>query len=33
VPAVGTAEEFAKLIAEDRVGAKQVVLESGLPPQ
>jgi len=32
-PAVGTPEEFAKLIAEDRVAAKQVVQESGLPPQ
>ncbi len=33
VPAVGTAEDFAKVIAEGRVGAKQVVLELGLPPQ
>src|SRR5512143_1933456 len=33
VPAVGTPEDFAKTVAEGRVGAKQVVLESGLPPQ
>jgi tripartite-type tricarboxylate transporter receptor subunit TctC len=33
VPAVGTPEDFAKKVVEDRVGAKQVVLESGLPPQ
>jgi len=33
VPAVGTPEDFAKLIAEDRVGAKEVVKQSGLPPQ
>ncbi len=33
VPAVGTPEEFAKMIAEGRVGAKAVVAESGLPPQ
>jgi tripartite-type tricarboxylate transporter receptor subunit TctC len=33
VPAIGTPEEFAKTIAEGRVAAKQVVLDSGLPPQ
>ena len=33
VPAVGTPAEFAKTVAEGRAAAKEVVLESGLPPQ
>ena len=33
VPATGTPEDFAKTIKEGRVGAEQVVKESGLPPQ
>jgi tripartite-type tricarboxylate transporter receptor subunit TctC len=33
VPATGTPEDFAKTIKEGRVGAQQVVKESGLPPQ
>jgi tripartite-type tricarboxylate transporter receptor subunit TctC len=33
VPATGTPEDFAKAIAAGRVEAKQVVKESGLPPQ
>ncbi len=33
VPATGTPEDFAKTIKEGRVGAGQVVKESGLPPQ
>ena len=33
VPAVDTPEDFAKLIAEDRVGAKEVVAASGLAQQ
>lgn len=33
VPATGTPEDFAKTIKESRVGAQQVVKESGLPPQ
>ena len=33
VPAIGTPEAFAKDIAADRVGAQQVVKESGLEPQ
>lgn len=33
VPAVGSPEEFAKTVAEGRLGAKAVVAASGLPPQ
>jgi tripartite-type tricarboxylate transporter receptor subunit TctC len=33
VPATGAPEDFAKTIKEGRVGAEQVVKESGLPPQ
>jgi len=33
VPAVGTPEDFAKTVAEGRIGAKAVVAASGLPPQ
>jgi len=33
VPAVGSPEEFAKTVAEGRIGAKAVVAASGLPPQ
>jgi tripartite-type tricarboxylate transporter receptor subunit TctC len=33
VPATGTPEDFAKTIKEGRIGAKDVVKESGLPPQ
>jgi tripartite-type tricarboxylate transporter receptor subunit TctC len=33
VPAVGTPAEFAKAVTEGRAAAKEVVLESGLPPQ
>jgi tripartite-type tricarboxylate transporter receptor subunit TctC len=33
VPATGTPEDFAKTIRQGRVGAEQVVKESGLPPQ
>jgi tripartite-type tricarboxylate transporter receptor subunit TctC len=33
VAAVGTPEEFAKTVAEGRVGAKEVVKQSGLEPQ
>ena len=33
VPATGTPEDFAKTITEGRIGAKDVVKESGLPPQ
>jgi hypothetical protein len=33
VPAINTPEEFARDIAADRVGAKDVVKESGLEPQ
>jgi tripartite-type tricarboxylate transporter receptor subunit TctC len=33
VPAIGTPEAFAKEIADERIGAKEVVKESGLEPQ
>ena len=33
VPATGTPEDFAKAIKTGRIGAQQVVKESGLPPQ
>jgi tripartite-type tricarboxylate transporter receptor subunit TctC len=33
VPAAGTPAEFAKTVAEGRAAAKEVVRESGLPPQ
>jgi tripartite-type tricarboxylate transporter receptor subunit TctC len=33
VPAVGSPEDFAKTVAEGRIGAKAVVAASGLPPQ
>ena len=33
VPAVDTPEEFAKTVTEGRAAAKEVVQESGLPPQ
>jgi len=33
VPATGAPEDFAKTIKEGRIGAEQVVKESGLPPQ
>jgi tripartite-type tricarboxylate transporter receptor subunit TctC len=33
VPALGTPEDFAKEIADGRIGAKAVVKESGLEPQ
>ena len=33
VAAVGTAEEFAKTVTEGRIGAKEVVKQSGLEPQ
>ena len=33
VPAVGSPEEFAKTVAEGRIGAKAVVAASGLPPR
>ena len=33
VPAVGTPAEFAKIVTEGRAAAKEVVQESGLPPQ